>query len=135
MSRLSRPIASSLAAFLLASVCAAQQPATKAHGYVAHTVVTATVPNGHPCPQTVIFNAHITANGPADVKYTWVSFDGGSWPEKSVHFPKAGTETVSVSRSVSASGKEWMQLKVLSPNVQMSPRANYTVTCPVVKKK
>jgi hypothetical protein len=81
----------------------------------------------------VYFNGTITTNGPAEVKYTWVSFDGGTWPERNINFAKAGTEKVNESRQAPENQTGWMQLKVLSPNAVMSPRANYRVMCPAGK--
>jgi hypothetical protein len=68
-------------------------------------------------------------SGPGEVKYTWVSFDGGTWPEHTIRFGKAGMEKVEEKREVSATGAGWMQLKVLSPNTALSNRGSYKVTC------
>jgi len=103
-------------------------------GKVTRATLAAVVGRGA-CPANVNFNGAITANGAADVKYTWVSFDGGTWPEHTIRFAKAGTEKVSERRQVGQSGAGWMQLKVVTPNAVLSPRANYKVTCPAAKKK
>lgn len=84
------------------------------------------------CPTKVQFKGTITTDGPAEVKYTWASFDGGTWPEGTIKFTAAGTRPVSESREVSAPGQSgWMQLKVLSPNPLYSTEAKYTFTCRV----
>ena len=98
-------------------------------GQVTRATLGAVVPQGKPCPLTVSFNGAITTNGPVEVKYTWVSFDGGTWPERTVTFTKAGTEKVSETRQVPSNQTGWMQLKVLSPDALVSNRANYRVTC------
>jgi hypothetical protein len=103
-------------------------------GRVTRATLAAVVARGQACPLTVNFDGTITTNGAAEVKYTWVSFDGGTWPERTLNFAKAGTEKVTESRQAFASGTGWMQLKVVSPNAVMSPRANYRVTCPQSKK-
>lgn len=132
-----------LAIFLFAVFCQAQQPTSKPQpkpprpmpaARVSKATLAAVVAKGHACPVNVSFNGSITTTGPGEVKYTWVSFDGGTWPERTVKFAKAETERVGELRHAGASGTGWMQLKVLSPNVVMSPRANYRVTCVEPKK-
>jgi hypothetical protein len=102
-------------------------------GKVTRAAVAATFPRGAACPLTVTFHGSITANGAATVKYTWVSFDGGTWPEGTTTFARAGTNTVTESRQVFANQNGWMQLKVLSPNALISPQAHYSVTCAAKK--
>lgn len=104
-------------------------PAPAAAGRVTRTTLGAVVPLGKPCPVTVNFNGTITTNGPATVKYTWVSSDGGTWPEGTLNFAKAGMEKVSEQRQVPVNTTGWMQLKVLSPNATLSNRATFKVTC------
>lgn len=134
-----------MAAFLLATFCAAQQPTAKApprpprpesRFRVTRAILRATVSGGAGgCPKTVTFNGAITTNGAADVKYTWVSMDGGTWPEHVIKFSKAGTEKVTESRSAPSNQTGWMQIKVVSPNAFLSPRANYRVLCVTAHKK
>lgn len=102
-------------------------------GRVTRATLAAVLAPGQGCPRTVNFNGTITTNGAAEVKYTWVSFDGGTWPEHTINVARAGTERVTENRQVPATETGWMQLKVLSPNAVMSPRANYRVTCPAKK--
>lgn len=108
--------------------------ATGGAGKVTRATLAVVVNAAKGCPATVNFKGTITTNGPATVKYTWASMDGGTWPEHTLNFPKAGTENVTESRQVFATGTGWMQLKVLSPNAVMSPRGVYRVTCPQSKK-
>ncbi|HKV94813.1 MAG TPA: hypothetical protein VJW20_19875 [Candidatus Angelobacter sp.] len=82
------------------------------------------------CPTKVQFKGTITTDGPAEVKYSWASFDGGTWPETTIKFTAAGTRSVSESREVFAPGQNgWMQLNVLAPNTLHSTQAKYTFTC------
>ncbi len=88
---------------------------------------------GSPCPVGENFVGDITTNGPAEVKYTWVSFDGGTWPEGTLHFSGPGTQKVSEHLKQGAPGKNvhgWLQLKVLSPNPVLSNSVTYTIICP-----
>jgi hypothetical protein len=126
------------AIFILAMFCPRQQRSSQAGpnpanpipaGRVTRATLTANVPQSLGCPVNVTFHGTITTNGPATVRYTWVSFDGGTWPERTLNFFHAGTESVSEQREVFATGSGWLQLKVVSPNVVSSPRAAYKVTC------
>ncbi|HWX53892.1 MAG TPA: hypothetical protein VN176_04795 [Verrucomicrobiae bacterium] len=86
-----------------------------------------------PCPAQENFTGAITTNGAAEVTYTWVSFDRATWPQVKLHFSGPGTQSVSEHAKIGAAGQTvhgWMQLKVLSPNPLVSPRAQYTMTCP-----
>lgn len=93
----------------------------------------ANYPRNGPCPVKLNFNGTITTNGPAEVKYTWVSFDGGTWPEGTLTFRAAGTQRVTQQWQLGAPGDSksgWLQLKVISPNTLVSPRASFSVRCP-----
>lgn len=84
------------------------------------------------CPERRNFTGDITTSGPAEVTYTWVSFDGGTWPQGTLHFSGRGTQRVSQQVTLGKAGEivhGWLQLKVLSPNAVLSPRAQYTVNC------
>lgn len=87
------------------------------------------------CPTKVVFKGTITTDGPAEVKYTWASFDGGSWPQGTIKFTAAGTRPVNESRQISAAENGWMQLKVLAPNTLHSTEAKYTFTCRTPPKR
>ena len=150
MSKLSKQICLSVVLmFSLAALCAAQQPSAKAQprptppraaaGRVTRASLAATIPARANCPITMHFNGTITTNGATDVKYTWVSSDGGTWPETTLHFAKAGSEKVSQQLEQGAPGSNvhgWLQLKVVSPNALLSNKVNHNVTCnPAPKRK
>ncbi len=84
------------------------------------------------CPAQENFSGTISTSGAAEVSYTWVSFDGGTWPQRTLRFNGAGTQRVSEQVRLGTAGQVihgWMQLKVLSPNAVLSPKAQYTVNC------
>jgi len=86
------------------------------------------------CPGKFKFLGSITTNGPAEVKYTWASFDGGTWPEHTLTFTAAGTKNVTESRQMGTPGQTqsgWMQLKVVAPNTLHSTQARFQVACGV----
>ena len=93
------------------------------------TLVASRQAAGQACPVTITFAGTITASGPAEVKYTFASFDGGTWPEHTLKFTSAGTQKFSETRQVSQTGAGWLQVKVLSPNALQSTRAAYSVSC------
>jgi hypothetical protein len=85
------------------------------------------------CPAEVAYLGRITTDGPAEVKYTWVSSDGRTWPEQSLKFPRGRGKNVYVIWKVGKKGEEtfkgWLQLKVLSPNEVVSKRSSIVVPC------
>jgi hypothetical protein len=84
------------------------------------------------CPANFSDAGVITTDGPAEVKYTWVSSDGRTWPENTLKFTRSGGKNVSVTWDVGKPGetvKVWLQLKVLSPNEIVSNRSNFFAVC------
>ncbi len=84
------------------------------------------------CPSPYEFNGAITTNGPAEVKYTWISSNGAAWPEHTLTFTTAGTQSVS---EILHAGEPydtqggWMQIKVLAPNRARSKPATFLADC------
>lgn len=73
--------------------------------------------------------ANITVNGPGTVKVHWIRSDGATPPvPPDLVFAAAGTQSVSISWTTTASGTHWFDLFVDSPNNQQFPRAQFT--CP-----
>jgi hypothetical protein len=84
------------------------------------------------CPAKPTFYGEITTDGPAVVKYTWVSSDGRSWPQTSLTFAAKGTKSVSVTWELGKPGHDvnaWIQLEVLSPNKVESAKAMFSFHC------
>ena len=84
------------------------------------------------CPANFPGFGAITTDGPADVKYTWVSSDGRSWPEHTLTFRGAGSKNASMTWHVGKPGEKvdvWLQLKVISPNEVLSKRSTFVVSC------
>jgi hypothetical protein len=117
----------------------AARPQKKGRVTRAHLSVTPARSTGA-CPATFKFNGTITTDGPAEVKYTWVSFDGGTWPEHTLTFTGAGTKPVTESRQSGAPGETksgWMEINVLTPNSVHSNKATFVMACgrPAPKRK
>ena len=85
------------------------------------------------CPVQENFSGTITTNGAAEVRYTWLSSDGSTWPQFTLRFNGAGTQKVTEQWTLGATGqlvRQWVQLKVLSPNTMFSSRAQFAFHCP-----
>lgn len=73
--------------------------------------------------------ANVTVNGPGTVKVHWIRSDGATPPvPPDLVFAAAGTQSVSISWTTTASGTHWFDLYVDSPNNQQFGRAQFT--CP-----
>ncbi|HSP63460.1 MAG TPA: hypothetical protein VLQ90_10805 [Pyrinomonadaceae bacterium] len=79
------------------------------------------------CPE-LKFIGVITTNGPADVTYKWDGSISVPKHEQTLKFLSAGNKTVSVNVG-GASEKDWVQLKVLSPNEVLSNKITYLHVC------
>ena len=82
-----------------------------------------------PCPHTFNFSAVITVNGPGTVTYRWERSGGLIAPAESITFAAAGSQTVTTSWSLGASGTRWQRVVIFTPNNMGSNRANFTLTC------
>jgi hypothetical protein len=84
------------------------------------------------CPANFSDIGAITTNGPAEVKYKWVSSDGREWPERTLKFTRNGTKDVSINWRVGKPGETvrvWLQLKVVSPNELVSNKSPFEAFC------
>jgi hypothetical protein len=91
-----------------------------------------TSPQKIKCPVHIHLYGWISTDGPAKVKYTWVSSDGRSWPETSLTFGVKATQFVSVSWELGKPGHNvnaWIQLEVLSPNTVESTKTTASFRC------
>lgn len=73
--------------------------------------------------------ASVTVNGPGTVKMHWIRSDGATPPvPPDMVFAAAGTQSVSISWTTTASGTNWFDLYIDDPNHQQFGRAQFT--CP-----
>ena len=86
-----------------------------------------------PCPLTVNFTGHITANRPGTVTYTFTRSDGATAPSYTLEFEQAGTQTVSTTWTLGGEKlneyQGWQTLKILLPNSTESSRADFFIRC------
>ena len=73
--------------------------------------------------------ANVTVNGPGTVKMHWIRSDGATPPvPPDMVFAAAGTQSVNISWTTTASGTHWFDLYIDTPNNQQFGRAQFT--CP-----
>jgi hypothetical protein len=86
-----------------------------------------------PCPADPTLFGTIYTNGATDVKYTWVTSDGKSWPDKTVKVTSSKLAGVSTSWKLGKPGeknvKAWIQLKVIDPNPMLSTKMSFEFHC------
>jgi len=81
------------------------------------------------CPTNFNFYAVITVNGPGTVTYRWEGSDGGLEPIHSISFAGAGSQTVSTSWQLAATGSYWERVHVFTPNEAISNPASFSLSC------
>jgi hypothetical protein len=109
-----------------------QPPQRRAGRATRATLTVAKVPRQAPCPVKLHFTGTITTDGATEVKYTWVSFDGGTWATSTLNFTGPGTQKVGQEWQLGGAGQTvhgWLQLKVTSPDSLVSTKAPFTVVC------
>ena len=73
--------------------------------------------------------ANITTNGPGTVDLHWIRSDNATPPvPPSLVFAAAGTQSINISWTTTASGTHWFDIYIDSPNHQQFGRASFT--CP-----
>jgi hypothetical protein len=73
--------------------------------------------------------ANITTNGPGTVNLHWIRSDGATAPvPAALVYSAAGTQSVSISWATTATGTNWLDIYIDSPNNQQFGRASFI--CP-----
>lgn len=81
------------------------------------------------CPGTFDLSGAITANGASTVTYRWERNDGVASPTKTLTFTGAGSQTVTHSWQIDATGSFWVWIHVLTPIDRTSGVAYFTNRC------
>jgi len=131
-----------LSIFLLSGSIAAQSAAAQPRPTrpVAGPKVTAVSVRPHktgvtpiPCPASPTLYGTIYTNGATSVKYTWVTSDGKSWPEKTVKVTSTKMAGVNVTWKLGKPGeknvKAWIQLQTVDPNPMLSTKMSFEFHC------
>jgi hypothetical protein len=87
-----------------------------------------------PCPVSLTCSVDITIegghyNGGQNVTYVWERSDGGTSPVQTVHFDRAGTKKITTGWSRDTQGAHWVAVRTLTPNVKLSNKSIFGVTC------
>jgi hypothetical protein len=87
-----------------------------------------------PCPVSFTCIVDITIeggnfNGGQNVTYVWERSDGGISPVQTAHFDRAGTKRITTGWSRDTQGRHWVAVRTLTPNVKISNKADFGVTC------
>ncbi|MCJ7663088.1 MAG: hypothetical protein MUO24_02470 [Desulfobacterales bacterium] len=81
------------------------------------------------CPATINFRGTISTNKAAVVKYKFIRSDGGETPVQTLNFSAAGSKPVSTTWSLGRDYTGWKAIKVISPVIVESNKANFSIRC------
>lgn len=79
-------------------------------------------------PQTVFFEAAITASGPTLLTWQWEASTGAISDVGTLIFQEAGTQVINEYYQVNAPNDYWVKLKILTPNA-MEEQVFFPVSC------
>ena len=79
-------------------------------------------------PQTVFFEAQITASGPTLLKWKWELSTGITSNEGTLVYEGSGTQVINEYYQINAPGSYWVKLLILAPNEYVE-QVTFPVTC------
>lgn len=79
-------------------------------------------------PQTVFFEAQVTANGPTLLTWRWEASTGVVSNNGTLVFEEAGTQVINDYYQVGAPNEYWVKLHILTPNERVE-QVNFPVSC------
>ncbi|MCK6567265.1 MAG: hypothetical protein DCC59_15235 [Chloroflexi bacterium] len=79
-------------------------------------------------PQTVFFEAEITANGPTLVAWQWEASTGVVSDVGALVYEESGTQVINEFYRINAPNEYWVKLKILSPN-ELTEQVAFPVSC------
>jgi hypothetical protein len=92
-----------------------------------------------PCPGLIRFKGKIQASARGHVRYTYYYSDGATGPEGFVDFEGPGVKQVETTWTLGGASlthyEGWGAIRVLSPNIYVSNRANFDIDCQLGKGK
>ena len=86
------------------------------------------VVNCNEFPQTVFFEAAITANGPTLLTWQWEASNGVVSDVGTLIYEESGTQLINEFYRVNAPNEYWVKLKILTPN-QLEEKVTFPVSC------
>ena len=79
-------------------------------------------------PQTVFFEAKVTANGPTLLTWSWEASTGVRSDVGTMVFEEAGTQIINEFYPISGPNEYWVKLHILTPNV-LEEQVSFPVSC------
>lgn len=79
-------------------------------------------------PQTVFFEAEITANGPTLLTWQWEASTGVVSDVGALIYEESGTQVINEFYRVNAPNEYWVKLKILAPN-EVVEKVSFPVSC------
>lgn len=79
-------------------------------------------------PQTVFFEAKITANGPTLLTWSWEASTGAKSGVGTMIFEEAGTQIINEFYPIVGPNEYWVKLHILTPNT-LEEQVNFPVSC------
>ena len=86
------------------------------------------VVNCNEFPQTVFFEAAVTANGPTLLTWQWEASTGVVSDVGTLIFEESGTQMINEFYRINAPNEYWVKLKILTPN-QFEEQVTFPVSC------
>lgn len=79
-------------------------------------------------PQTVFFEAAITANGPTLLTWQWEASTGVTSDVGTLIYEQSGTQVINEFYRINAPNEYWVKLRILSPN-EVVEQVSFPVSC------
>ncbi|GAB4496209.1 MAG: hypothetical protein OHK003_00540 [Anaerolineales bacterium] len=79
-------------------------------------------------PQTVFFEAAITANGPTLLTWQWEASTGVTSDVGTLIYEQSGTQVINEFYRINAPNEYWVKLKILTPN-EVVEQVTFPVSC------
>ncbi|MBI2331901.1 MAG: hypothetical protein HYU84_07060 [Chloroflexi bacterium] len=79
-------------------------------------------------PQTVFFEAAISANGPTLLTWQWEASTGVASDVGTLIYEEAGTQVINEFYRINAPNEYWVKLKILTPN-EIVEQVSFPVSC------
>jgi len=85
-----------------------------------------------PCPKTIHFKGTIRTKHAANIRYRFIRSNGTQSPIHHLRANRAGTYHVRDSWRIDRATRGWVKLKIISPDVLITPQEHFQVACPQV---
>jgi len=87
---------------------------------------------GVPCPKKIKFKGTIQTRSGGVVKYRFIRSNGTRSPIRKLRVHRAGSYNVYDNFIINRASRGWVKIKIIAPNILLSPKTNFRATCPVI---